>query len=159
MNIRNRSVKNKNKGKYRTQKKYRENTGQLQKYRNLQDLQDRWEHWYCTMHNQFHWQLKTKCVISQSRQCDPLADLRSQSEFRTQWESQRKPKSQMTQWPNAFGCYTAVPQPVVEPATFWSQDQTGRDWEVTGLTNDDSISQLRVQSWHREPPTYITYCK
>ena len=37
----NRAVKNKkNKGKYRTQK----NTGQLQKYRNLQDLQDRWEH-------------------------------------------------------------------------------------------------------------------
>ena len=43
MNIRNRAVKNKNKGKYRTQK-IPENTGQLQKYRNLQDLQDRWEH-------------------------------------------------------------------------------------------------------------------
>lgn len=42
-NIHNRAVKNKNKGKYRTQK-IQENTGQLQKYRKIQDLQDRWDH-------------------------------------------------------------------------------------------------------------------
>jgi len=57
-NIRNRVVKNKNKGKYRTQK-IQENTGQLQKYRNLQDLQDRWE--YCTL----PWPVKTSRGIIQ----------------------------------------------------------------------------------------------